>query len=109
MCLFFDLGNLTNSSDVRLLYPTSSAGERRKRQSDENATYVPVFFEELNFTDEQRMICDNNPQCLFDLAVTDDTEIALNTLEIERDVNTTRENFGEYRLCNGFRQQTMCA
>ena len=37
------------------------------------------------------MICEDNLQCLFDLAVTDEMEFAMNTLEQEKIANTTTE------------------
>lgn len=71
------------------------AGNRRKRQVGgtyedfQNLNFVPIFLDELNFTDNQRMICENNLQCLFDLAVTGEMEFAMNTLEQEKVANTT--------------------
>ena len=57
---------------------------------------MPVFFDELNFTTDQRMICEDNPQCLFDLVVTGELEIAMNTLQLETEANATKESFGKY-------------
>ena len=59
---------------------------RKKRQVDESIVNfnLPEEFtiEELglNFTEEQRQICSNDLQCLFDLLFTGNEEIALNTL-----------------------------
>ena len=60
--------------------------ERKRRQTDE---YVPIFFNQLTFTDEQIAICKGNKPCLFDLAVTNDTQFAVNTKETEEIANAT--------------------
>ena len=69
---------------------------RRKRQSGQpDAEFVPTFFDELtNITEAQKIICEDNRQCLFDLAVTGDMNFALNTLNHEKDTNATRETLG---------------
>ena len=54
---------------------------------------MPIFFDELNFTSEQVVICEDNLQCLFDLAVTGDMEIASNTLQFEKVTNATKQSF----------------
>ena len=63
-----------------------SEDNRRKRQADE---YVPVFFNQLTFTDEQIAACDGSKPCLFDLAVTNDTQFAATTKEAEENANAT--------------------
>ena len=69
----------------------------RKRQAEgsyedfQDLNFIPVFLDELNFTDGQRVICENNPQCLFDLAVTEEEDFAMNTLEQEKIANTSME------------------
>ena len=68
---------------------------RRKRQAIQNDTFMPVFFDELNFTAEQRIICEGNPQCLFDLDVTGELGIAMKTLQFEKEANATKESFGK--------------
>lgn len=45
----------------------------------------------MNVTEAQRMVCEDNQQCLFDLAVTGDMNFALNTLDHQKDANTTIE------------------
>ena len=67
---------------------------RRKRQADEtfgNSSFVPIFSDELNFTEMQQVLCQNNMQCLFDFAVTGERDIALETLRHEQEANATRE------------------
>ena len=84
--------NRSSFNDTNLLYQPSNRG---KRQAIQNDTFMPVFFDELNFTAEQRMICEDNPQCLFDLVVTGELEIAMNTLQFEKEANATKESFGK--------------
>ena len=68
---------------------------RRKRQTGENfddfqnSTFVPIYSDELNFTDEQRIICKDNPHCLFDFAVTEELNFALRTLQDEKSTNAS--------------------
>lgn len=71
---------------------------RRKRQADEtfgNSSFVPIFSDELNFTEMQRLICQNNMQCLFDFAVTGERDIALETLQHEQEANATHEELSK--------------
>ena len=57
--------------------------------------FVPLFFDELtNVTDAQRMVCEDNQQCLFDLAVTGDMAFAMNTLNHQKDANATKDVLG---------------
>lgn len=42
--------------------------------------FVGVSFEDLDFTEEQIAMCNNDETCLFDLAVTGDEEFAATTL-----------------------------
>lgn len=78
-----------SDSDRRLLHPSPN---RRKRQSGQSNI---IFFHELNFTAEQRVICEDNPPCLFDLVVTGELEIAMNTLQLEIEANATKESFSK--------------
>ncbi len=48
----------------------------------------------MTFTDEQRIACEQNVQCLFDLAITGDMQFAQNTLNHEKDANRTQEDLG---------------
>ena len=57
--------------------------------------FIPIFFDELtNVTETQKMVCEDNQQCLFDLAVTGDMTFALNTLNHQKDANATKEVLG---------------
>ena len=42
---------------------------------------VPFSIENLNYTDEQREFCNDIAECMFDLLLTGDTEIATTTME----------------------------
>ena len=57
--------------------------------------FIPLFFDELtNVTDAQKMVCEDNQQCLFDLAVTGDMAFAMNTLNHQKDANATKDVLG---------------
>ncbi|XP_064384249.1 uncharacterized protein LOC135333252 isoform X3 [Halichondria panicea] len=64
---------------------------RQKRQGSPENSFVPIFFSDLNFTDAMRLECENNSQCLFDLAATNDINIALTTLNFTKEVNDVGE------------------
>ena len=53
--------------------------------------FVGVTLEELNFTQEQRDMCNNDDSCLFDLAVTGDEEFANTTLEASEENTKVQE------------------
>lgn len=72
------------------LFVTGIASGRKKRQdsnSNSSITDPAPLFEELNFTDAQREICNNIMACLYDLAVTGDLEVA--NISRETSENTT--------------------
>ena len=70
-------------------------GRRRRQVSQPDVDFVPLFFDELtNVTDAQRMVCEDNQQCLFDLAVTGDMAFAMNTLNHQKDANATKDVLG---------------
>ena len=62
---------------------------RRKRQTDPEPD--PFNFDDLTFTDEQRELCKDNPQCLVDLHASGDMNIALLTLRSEEEASKTIE------------------
>ena len=64
---------------------------RRKRQTAPDVDFVPIFFDDLNITEAQRLICEDNQQCLYDLAVTRDVKFAVNTLDHQKETNATKE------------------
>ena len=70
-------------------------GRRRRQSGQPDVDFIPLFFDELtNVTDAQKMVCEDNQQCLFDLAVTGDMAFALNTLNHQKDANATKEVLG---------------
>ena len=84
MYLFILPGNVSETESLfRDPFPLD---ERKRRQIDE---YVPIFFNELTFTNEQIATCEGNKPCLFDLAVTNDTQFAADTKEVEVIANAT--------------------
>lgn len=66
---------------------------RRKRQDLDQ--YEPVFFSDLNVTEDQMMTCEGNEECLYDLVVTNDTELALTTLQEGMTTNMTVDILGK--------------
>ncbi len=66
---------------------------RKKRQSP--SSRQSIFFEDLIFTEEQQIICSNNSECLFDLAVTGSADIALTTLNQQQEANRTMDLLSE--------------
>ena len=71
-----------------------SDASRKKRGTTTEEPFVPVFFDQLTFTDEQSAICEGDEQCLLNLLVTNDMEVGILTLEEQRTVNTTTDQFG---------------
>ena len=49
----------------------------------------PFSIENLNYTNEQREFCNNITECMFDLLVTEDREIARSTMDVR--VEATRQ------------------
>lgn len=49
---------------------------QKKRQA-----FMPVFPNQLNYTDEQRALCGDDHACLFDYAVTGSVSFAMTTLD----------------------------
>ena len=75
------------------LFAYGSISRRKRQQPDDslfectsfencgNSSIPPVTLEELTFTDQQRDVCKNNDECLFDLVVTGSEDLAIATLE----------------------------
>ena len=90
------------SREESLFFYPGEAGAtgRRKRQTyDEyqNLDFVPIFADELNFTEDQNMACGDHLQCLFDLAVTGDMDFANNTLMEDMVANTTKKVLSKWK------------
>ena len=58
--------------------------------------YTPIFPEDLTFTDEQKEICKNDTQCLYDLVVTGEESIALETLDVIEEAERVKAILGEF-------------
>ncbi len=67
--------------------PNDGCARRKRRQA--SSTYTPTFFDDLNFTDAQILLCEENRQCLYDLFVTQDNDVAQTTLDTEKETNIT--------------------
>lgn len=90
------LGQVT--PEESFFYYNTGVRGRRKRQTYEdhqNLQFVPLFLDELTFTDDQKMACEDHPECLFDLAITGDMEFANNTLNEDKFANATQEVLGK--------------
>ena len=53
-------------------------------------SFVGIAFEDLNITEDQRVLCNNDTSCLYDLAVTGDEEFANTTLEASEEDKRTQ-------------------
>ena len=63
-------------------------------------SFVGVTVENLTFTDEQRVMCNNDETCLFDLAVTGNEEIAVATLEASEENQMVQGIISKMKLAN---------
>ena len=88
MLTFYVSGRVSEAD--RMFFTDSE--DRRKRQALNE--FEPIFFSDLNYTDDQILVCEGNAQCLFDLAITNDTEIGMQTLEEEKEANATIDLLG---------------
>ena len=76
------------------VYPDEIGHGEKKRQlfgDFQNITVDPIIADDLNFTDEQRELCNNDTQCLVDLVVTDDVGLALMTLAVNENITMAEE------------------
>ena len=69
-----------------------NALENVKIMEDE---YTPTFIEDLEFTDEQKELCKDDVQCLYDLVITGEKDIAMDTLAIGEEVEQTQAILGK--------------
>ena len=77
---FFHVGAVVSSESLF----RDQTGGRKKRQIDN-----PIFFEDLNPTAEQIEFCNNDSQCLLDLIVTNNSAVAMTTMEFNMEIITT--------------------
>ena len=72
---------------------TNLPGRKRRQVSRPSLNFsspdlpVPFSIENLDYTDEQREFCNNITECMFDLLLTGDTEIAGNTMDAVMESN----------------------
>ena len=84
--------NSSNDSDTTQQpteFPTTVEPTVTTSESEEE--FIPIFFDQLNFTDHQTMLCEGDNQCLFDFAVTGEEEFAMETLVSEKKSQETRD------------------
>ncbi len=69
-----------------------------RNEQKPDRTYTPVFADEMSTkrTSTGNRLCGDNAGCHFDLAVTNDTELASNTLYHDKLVNETKEALSKY-------------
>lgn len=81
---------------------------RRKRQTPGSCTsfetcsgtpYVGPSFEDLTFNETQREICNNERTCLFDLAVTNNVELAILSRELTTRTSLIQQTIGKQNYC----------
>lgn len=73
-------------------------------ESPTEAEFTPIFFDDINATEAQIEECGGDLQCLFDLVVTNDTTIAMETRNRNMETDRIRELTGSWfkttRVCN---------
>ena len=82
------IGKVLNEQSLFL-----NQSRRLKRQAP---NFNPLFYEDLNFTEAQIMICEGIRECLYDFAITGDPEVALVTLEDQKETNETRDVLSKF-------------
>ena len=90
----FIIGSLRSREESLFVYPDEIGHGRKKRQSFkdfQNVTVDPIFVDDLSFTDEQQQVCHNDTQCLVDLVVTDDVDLAMMTLTVNENITMEEE------------------
>ncbi len=100
--MYYNAGMVTESLLFRNAYvpvPNDDDHGTRKRRQAPNA-YTPIFFDNLNFTDAQRTLCENNRQCLYDSYITQDNDVAQTTLDTEKETNMTIATLSKININN---------
>lgn len=77
--------------------PTGSAKKKRET-TEQSSPYVPIYFDQLNFTEEQKEVCNNDRQCMYDIAITGNQELALETREENVNLTTTVGILSKYSI-----------
>ena len=107
-CIFYALSDrILNESQSLFIYNGSMG--RKKRQIDGpqsectsfdncgNQSFVGVRFEDLTFTEEQMVMCNNDEACLYDLVVTGDEAFAAETLRSREEDRRVQEIISKNR------------
>ena len=85
--IFVLAGQIQPEQSMFAIHRDRAVGRKRRQVTEPNLDFifpdppVPFSIENLNYTDEQREFCNNISECMFDLLLTEDTEIAGNTME----------------------------
>ena len=80
-------GQIQPDQSMFAIHRNPNLGRKRRQVTGSNMDFVfpdppvPFSIENLNYTDEQREFCNDIAECMFDLLLTGDTEIATTTME----------------------------
>ena len=86
----FSVGSISVTDPNNFLLPMAIG--RRKRQME---NFEQTLFEDLVITDTHRELCGENRDCLFDFAATNDTNLAMNTLQFTDDTGDIQTMLGD--------------
>ena len=84
---FVFAGRIQPEESMFAIHRDRAVGRKRRQVTEPNLDFtfpdppVPFSIENLNYTDEQREFCNNITECMFDLLITEDSEIAGDTME----------------------------
>ena len=85
--------NSTNTSDPTQM-PTDASTTVNQNTTEPEEEFVPIFFDQLNFTEAQIRQCEGDTQCLFDFAVTGEEDFAMETLASNKLAQETKDKIG---------------
>ena len=63
-----------------------------------NPEHVPVFADEITFTNDQLTLCEDDRACLFDLVQTGDMDVASQTLQSSNDLTQLASTIGKEKF-----------
>ena len=94
-----EAGSVQNSTNITdTTQPPTDAPTTVQPTTPEPEVFVPLFLDELNFTDAQLMLCGGDEQCLFDFAVTGEEEFAMETLTSNNLAEETKDTIGKFTI-----------
>ena len=64
--------------------------------NDGYLTYQPEFSDNINATEDVRMMCQGNPACIYDTMVTGSTKVGLSTLRTSTSNDDVIQTLGEF-------------